>query len=39
MRNSLDDLVVVCANCHVMLHRGQSWKTPEELLNLIQPNE
>ena len=33
--NSFDDLVLVCANCHVMLHRGVTWRTPDELRELI----
>ena len=35
VRNSLNDLVLVCANCHVMLHRGQTWRTPDELRGIV----
>ncbi|MEU3475316.1 HNH endonuclease [Rhodococcus sp. NPDC006774] len=28
---TLDGLAIVCANCHVMLHRGANWRTPSEL--------
>ncbi|MFZ6640777.1 HNH endonuclease [Undibacterium sp. TC4M20W] len=31
----LDDLAMVCANCHRMLHRIRPWKTIEELQILI----
>ncbi len=27
----ISDLAMVCANCHRMLHRGQSWPTVDEL--------
>jgi 5-methylcytosine-specific restriction protein A len=33
--NVLDDLVLVCANCHVMLHRGATWRMPEQLRELV----
>lgn len=36
VKTALADLAVVCANCHVMLHRGQQWKTPGQLRQLIQ---
>lgn len=29
--NSIDDLAMVCANCHRMLHRRKPWLTVEEL--------
>jgi len=31
----LDDLAIVCANCHRMLHRARPWKTVQELKKLI----
>lgn len=31
----LEDLSIVCANCHRMLHRIRPWKTIEELRNII----
>jgi hypothetical protein len=31
----LEDLAIVCANCHRMLHRGSPWKTVEELKKII----
>lgn len=36
VKTTLDDLAVVCANCHVMLHRGQQWNTPGQLRELVQ---
>ena len=27
----LEDLALVCSNCHRMLHRGEPWKTTDEL--------
>ncbi|WP_179273188.1 MULTISPECIES: HNH endonuclease [unclassified Rhodococcus (in: high G+C Gram-positive bacteria)] len=35
VETTLDGLVVVCANCHVMLHRGPTWRTPSELRALL----
>ncbi|MEC3957521.1 HNH endonuclease [Nocardia sp. CDC153] len=35
---TLDDLVLLCANCHRMIHRGSSWLTPNELRSLIEAN-
>ncbi|SFP87825.1 5-methylcytosine-specific restriction enzyme A [Amycolatopsis arida] len=31
----LDDLMLICANCHRMVHRGKPWLTPEELKRMI----
>lgn len=31
----LDDLVLLCANCHRMIHRQTPWLTPEQLRGLI----
>jgi 5-methylcytosine-specific restriction enzyme A len=31
----LQDLAIVCANCHRMIHRASPWKTVEELRELI----
>jgi 5-methylcytosine-specific restriction protein A len=31
----LEDLVVVCANCHRMLHRSREWLTVDALSRLI----
>ena len=31
----LEDLAIVCANCHRMLHRARPWKTVEDLKKLI----
>lgn len=31
----LEDLAIVCANCHRMLHRARPWKTVNELKMLI----
>ncbi|ALG83967.1 HNH endonuclease [Gordonia phthalatica] len=32
---TLDDLVLVCANCHAMVHRRRPWKTPEEIVSIV----
>lgn len=32
---SLDQLAIVCANCHRMLHRGNPWKTIAELKAIV----
>lgn len=29
------DLVMVCANCHRILHRSRPWKTPEQLKEIM----
>lgn len=34
-RNSVEDLVLVCANCHRMIHRGRVWLTPIQLAGLL----
>ncbi|MEU6402148.1 HNH endonuclease [Streptomyces sp. NPDC046985] len=41
-KTRLDDLACLCANCHRMCHRsrpGESWRTPEELRQLIRTSE
>lgn len=36
VNTTLDDLILVCVNCHQMIHRDRSrWKTPEELRQII----
>ena len=32
----LDDLVLICANCHRMIHRGTPWLRPEQLRDVLQ---
>jgi hypothetical protein len=34
-RNSIDDLAVVCANCHAMIHRGGECRPLESLIKKI----
>jgi 5-methylcytosine-specific restriction protein A len=34
-KSTLDDLLLVCVNCHQMIHRHSPWKTPEELKAII----
>ncbi|MFE2997226.1 HNH endonuclease [Nocardia sp. NPDC059246] len=34
----LDDLILLCANCHRMIHRGSPWLTPDDLRALIDAN-
>ncbi|MEV4457357.1 HNH endonuclease [Microbispora sp. NPDC049633] len=31
----LDDLALVCSNCHRMIHRSAPWLTPSELRKLV----
>lgn len=33
--SGLDDLIVLCANCHRMIHRRALWLTPEELAAML----
>lgn len=35
VRTKLSDLVMLCANCHRMIHRGKQWLTPKDLRALI----
>ena len=35
IENKLEDLILVCANCHVMIHRHSPWKTPDELRKIL----
>jgi len=35
---TLGDLALLCSNCHRMIHRGNPWLTPEELLDLVSVN-
>ncbi|GGF13090.1 HNH endonuclease [Williamsia phyllosphaerae] len=30
-RNRFKDLILLCANCHRMIHRGSPWLTPDQL--------
>lgn len=34
----LSDLVLLCANCHRMIHRGNPWLTPKDLKSLVGAN-
>ena len=38
-KTTLKDLVLVCANCHRMLHRKRPWISSEELKELLQKRE
>lgn len=38
VKTELKDLVLLCANCHVMIHHGKVWKTPAELRALLSRN-
>jgi 5-methylcytosine-specific restriction protein A len=33
--NTLDDLILLCANCHRMIHRKKTWLTPDELRQIF----
>lgn len=35
VESKLSDLVLVCANCHAMIHRGRPWKRPDEIQTII----
>jgi 5-methylcytosine-specific restriction protein A len=35
VRTRLADLVLLCANCHRMIHRGKRWLTPDELRAVV----
>ncbi|MER6826553.1 HNH endonuclease [Streptosporangium sp. NPDC000563] len=35
-RTRLEDLALLCANCHRMIHRAAPWPTPTELRRLIE---
>ncbi|MDX3657238.1 HNH endonuclease [Streptomyces sp. ID05-26A] len=32
----LTDLVVLCSNCHRMIHRGKDWLTPAQLVQAVE---
>ncbi|MBL7491257.1 HNH endonuclease [Frankia sp. AgB1.9] len=34
-RTRLDDLILICANCHRMIHRASPWLSPDDLRTLI----
>jgi 5-methylcytosine-specific restriction protein A len=34
-QTKLSDLVVICANCHRMLHRSREWLRPDDLKKLV----
>lgn len=34
-KTKIEDLIMVCSNCHSMLHTGEEWLTPEELKLII----
>ena len=34
-RTRLNDLILLCANCHRMIHRRSPWLTPDQLRDLI----
>ncbi len=35
-RTRPEDLILLCSNCHRMIHRTSPWLTPEELISLIE---
>jgi 5-methylcytosine-specific restriction protein A len=35
VRTKLADLIMLCSNCHRMIHRGNPWLNPAELQNLL----
>lgn len=34
-RTKVEDIILVCSNCHKMLHRKRPWLLPKELKNLL----
>ncbi len=38
IRTRLSDLVLICANCHRMIHRKSPWLTPDQLLDVTSRN-
>ena len=36
VKTRLDDLILICANCHRMIHRRNPWLTPDQLHELIE---
>lgn len=34
-KTNINDILLVCANCHRMLHRKKDWKTVEELRDIV----
>jgi 5-methylcytosine-specific restriction protein A len=36
VESKLDDLILLCANCHVVVHRRSPWLTPDELRGLVE---
>jgi 5-methylcytosine-specific restriction enzyme A len=36
-RNRIDDLALICANCHRMIHRVAPWLSPDELRAALNP--
>lgn len=38
-KTRLDDIIVVCSNCHSMLHRKKPWASAEELKKIIEENK
>ena len=35
VKTRLDDLILICANCHRMIHRHNPWLTPDHLRALV----
>ncbi|ANZ28477.1 hypothetical protein A4U64_26655 (plasmid) [Rhodococcus sp. WB1] len=33
--STLDDLILLCANCHRIIHRKKTWLTPDELRQIL----
>lgn len=38
-KTKLDDLILICANCHRMIHRRNPWLTADQLRMFIEANE
>lgn len=38
-KTRLDDLILICSNCHRMIHRRTPWLTPKQVRELIADNQ
>ena len=34
-KNKLDDLALICSNCHRMIHRTKTWLLPDQLKQIV----
>lgn len=36
VKTKLSDLIIICANCHKMIHRRKPWLSPQELKGIVE---